>query len=984
MRPHRLRFTGLGPYPGSVDIDFDALTEKGLYLIVGPTGAGKSTIFEAMTYALFGKTASGREGTIVCDSPVAEKPSVDFDFSHRGRHFRAHREPGVGDKAATPSKQWIREFDSSGNELSTVSQTKLMTSFVSDLIGLNADQFAQIILLPQGKFQEFLMANGDAKKPLLQTIFGTDLYSVVAQSIADQAADLGRQADHVALQLDGEMVAARSAISLLPEPFTGGSEIGTVEDLMRVVAIIEDAERNAKVDSDRLAALHKTAIADRAMADSLAKVYDAARDRGLLMNEAAEQAEAIRTAAKSREANDRARRVEQLRSGRDTAWDRVIKAEASESRLRSDLRKLLDTLAIVDPAVDRLKDSLDSASASAINNEFAKVRAKVAEGESALADNEEATAAAKRLASKIATSSKQLDKLKKDHAALKEARQKMVSEAKRARTAAAELPKIERAVEKLDRALEEADVDSAKKLHDRAVTALKKCEAACALADAALADATRRHTDHLAGALAASLKAGEDCPVCGSAEHPRKARKTADIDVDAAMEKANRANERRVEARTEAKTAEKALAEAKKRKTALPTATEQRKLRESYERTTELAEQLDDLEDNREENETATGELDAKTQDLADAVKDLKRDLKDAETKIKKTAGVISTLGGSVAVRSAIKAVLRIGDLVSSTEAVLTESGKSRSAMEEATNAFTNALSAEGFPNEDHLDGALLDDATADKYKALIDRAEQRRENLTRLEGVIADNPIPDSRPDVDALAALCDELEDKAREASTTLTQLAGSKSQIESHIAKINGLSPDVEKQRRIADKARHAAELINKGAGHRDERLYGLEEWVQRRFFTEICEVATEQMRQLYNNRYTLTLEQGEGKAKKYAKGLDLYVFDVQTGKTRPVQTLSGGEQFLTSLALALALAEVVQRHAGGIELPALFIDEGFGSLDPDCLDDAIEVLLSLQDTGRSIGIITHVEAMRDALPIGISVSKNSVGSVLELGD
>jgi exonuclease SbcC len=143
-----------------------------------------------------------------------------------------------------------------------------------------------------------------------------------------------------------------------------------------------------------------------------------------------------------------------------------------------------------------------------------------------------------------------------------------------------------------------------------------------------------------------------------------------------------------------------------------------------------------------------------------------------------------------------------------------------------------------------------------------------------------------------------------------------------------------------------------------------------------------VATTQQQKLSNNRYFLTLEPEGAKMKKRAGGLELYVLDSHNGKTRSVQTLSGGEQFLTSLALALALAEVVERHAGGMELSTLFIDEGFGSLDTETLEQATSVLTKLQDIGRTVGLITHVEIMQERLPIGIRIDKTTTGSTLTL--
>ena len=180
----------------------------------------------------------------------------------------------------------------------------------------------------------------------------------------------------------------------------------------------------------------------------------------------------------------------------------------------------------------------------------------------------------------------------------------------------------------------------------------------------------------------------------------------------------------------------------------------------------------------------------------------------------------------------------------------------------------------------------------------------------------------------------------------------------------------------------KAESIAAVFDKGANGPDGQL-SLEMWVQRTRFEEVCLVANTQLRELSANRYSLTLEQQEGGvAKSRGSGLDIYVLDSYTGYTRPVQSMSGGEQFIASLALALALAEVVQRHAGGIELPCLFIDEGFGSLDLESLDLAIDVLGKIHAAGRTVGIITHVETMQQQLPIGIRVNKTDQGSTLEV--
>ena len=197
------------------------------------------------------------------------------------------------------------------------------------------------------------------------------------------------------------------------------------------------------------------------------------------------------------------------------------------------------------------------------------------------------------------------------------------------------------------------------------------------------------------------------------------------------------------------------------------------------------------------------------------------------------------------------------------------------------------------------------------------------------------------------------------------------------------VSTIGPAFEEKRKQVLAAQTLATIFKDGTNTASGRQLDLETWVLRTLFEEVCLVANGQMQKLSNNRYTLTLEQEEGGVtKKRGGGLDIYVLDAQTGLTRPVQTMSGGEQFIASLSLALALAEVVQRHAGGIEVPCLFIDEGFGGLDLETLDLAIAVLHDIQATGRSVGVITHVETMQQQLPIGIQITKGHNGSTLEV--
>jgi exonuclease SbcC len=240
---------------------------------------------------------------------------------------------------------------------------------------------------------------------------------------------------------------------------------------------------------------------------------------------------------------------------------------------------------------------------------------------------------------------------------------------------------------------------------------------------------------------------------------------------------------------------------------------------------------------------------------------------------------------------------------------------------------------------------------------------------------------VPKERPDTANIEAELRRNQTAQGVAATRLTKLSSLNQRIEEFDVHHVKLRPQAEEAQSRLLEANALEKAMNTGQGVGVGRVYRLQEWIQRRLFEQVCRVASEQLRTLTEGRYIITLEADAEAVVRRAQGLDLYVVDSHQGTKRGVGTLSGGETFLASLALALALAEVVQTHAGGIKLPCLFIDEGFGSLDRETLSCATEVLKTLQGSGRTIGVITHVDAMHEDLHPGIRVIKTDSGSRLE---
>jgi exonuclease SbcC len=344
----------------------------------------------------------------------------------------------------------------------------------------------------------------------------------------------------------------------------------------------------------------------------------------------------------------------------------------------------------------------------------------------------------------------------------------------------------------------------------------------------------------------------------------------------------------------------------------------------------------------------------------------------------------VKELGTRTLLDNALEKSEDISDLLGELEEFVESASQAHGEHRQAVERARRLLKDSDFDSEKSVTQAILDGDEYEELEALVAEASRRARNIDLLTSAIGDDPVPAKRPDLATLSERLEVTERVATEQSREATTVGNAKKQMASAFGRITKIAAKMESQIEHVGKARSIATVFDKGSGGASGQL-GLEMWVQRTLFEEVCLVANIQLRKLSSNRYSLTLEQEEGGvAKRRGSGLDIYVLDTHTGLTRPVQTMSGGERFMASLALALALGEVVQRHAGGIELPCLFIDEGFGGLDGGALDLAIDLLSSLHAAGRTVGIITHVEAMQQQLPIGIQVTKSEQGSSLTVVD
>jgi exonuclease SbcC len=966
MKPKLLRMAGIGSFPQEVTIDFAHLDTLGLYLVVGPTGAGKTTIFEAMSYALFAKVPSGRD---IRSNFPHERSFIDFTFSHDGADHRV-----VRDNTRANGDYYERLPGGA-----RVAQRRAVTQRVEELLKLTADQFMKIILLPQGQFQEFLVAKTSVKEEILKRMFGTEIYDAVAERVADLTAELANEFAEIQSAMKA---ASDSAANDLRSVRAAYPELGLPEgpsDFLQAKEVLEAAIPTAEELSERAVARVQTLSGDLALAKDLQQLFDDNQELQTLRAEVADEAVSLKDAKESLDAHERAERALRRKDDLDAAATALDSTGSQRRLVLQDLVREAARLKVQLPQVTIFRGAIDSS--PNLPEEFGTMSRAVTTALDALdqldalgGELNEATSRSDDLNVEIKTLTASIARLEAE-------KKRLGSERTAANALAAKHAELQRKVDALDRLLESADVNDATRRLTNASKSLTHAKSELASSEAALHQAQAANEHHLAGQLAKRLKDDEGCPVCGSTEHPKPARSSKKIDVQAAIER--HADDRTAVSRAEREVldAQKALATAKTAKSKLPTASAQKKMRGQLQRAQIATRARTRIERNYES--------------VADRLAEAKNDKTKFVTELRNTAATIKRVSADIARveagapprlgeahrRETTQAITKLEGLVAKKHSL--DQDHARQAAELATldGAVKQALKEEGFSRLDDAAKAHLTAKDLRQRRQLIERAEQRGTRIIGLAARVKGKSIPKERPDTGVLDRELRVQQHAQRAATTKLAKITSLRDRLIEHESHLEDLKPKAKLAEERLDEAWNLERAMKTGHGVGVNRVYRLQEWIQRRLFEQVCRVASLQLHELTAGQYSITLVPDPDSEVKHAQGLDLYVVDSKNGKKRGVGSLSGGETFLASLALALALAEVVQMHAGGIKIPCLFIDEGFGSLDQETLGRAMDALAKLQNSGRTVGVITHVEAMKDQLPIAIQVIKSDTGSRLE---
>jgi len=1009
MRPHRLRVTAFGAFGGTVEVSFDDLASSGLFLLHGETGAGKTTLLDAIGFALYGRVPGerGKARRLRSDHAApGTSTEVQLEATIGGRRMRITRKPeqerpklrGTG-TTTEQAKVLLEEFAGAAWQAVSTRAGEADTE-IADLMGMSADQFFQVVLLPQGEFARFLHADAGDRAKLLQRLFGTDRFHAVEEWLARRRKATADEVLAAEIAISGLLARVAQAAGV-PAP---GDEAADVPPSAQAPSAQATPSAQALPDARWAAQLALVAAAEAATCQGqvaanrheLDRALDWQRAAGRLADRQRRRADALKTRDNlaAAEAGLAERRAELAAAVRAADVAHAL-AEAERTG------RVLDAARAAEEGARRDADAAPGATAAELRavgeehvTQLGRLEALRSVSRQA-ADEDQAAEAASADAAALGV---QIDDAAAELAARQRQRSGLSGERDQAAEAGQQLPAAQAEADRYGRAAADASaLVSARVEKSRQEEAYidAKIEMAELLAEAAQLRMTR--IDGMRAELAATLVDGAPCPVCGSLDHPelcelRGERVTREQEEAAAAEAARAAEQ--------AETIGAKLGAADVRVTDLSARLADAGFTLAADLTS-LRADASRLEAAARERQTETARLagdaarhgdlqaalDALDQALTAAEKRLAERCEQRESALRQEAeagqraarhreSLLAQLGGQPDLDTALSAARQAADvLIAAADAADTTARATEDARRAQADAVQAAAEA-GFAGLDAVRQARRDAA----WRTATDQAIREHEASARAVGELLADPDLDVPLDPPADLAGTQAAVEAARKAHDGAVaaydraqhkaeQLADLAPQLTARLADLRPLAEKAAETKRIADLAA--------GLGANTLRMT-LSSFVLAARLEEVAAAASERLLKMTSGRYSLVhtdARRGAGRS-----GLGLLACDSWTGVDRDTSTLSGGETFLASLALALGLADVVTAEAGGTKIEALFVDEGFGSLDEDTLEEVMSVLDGLREGGRMVGIVSHVAELRQRIPAQVRVRKGQAGSHL----
>lgn len=913
MRPLKLKISAFGPYSGVETIDFEKLGTGGLYLITGDTGAGKTTIFDAITYALYGDPSGNNREVSMLRSKYADNDTpteVELVFSYYGKEYKVKRNP---DYERTSKRGDGVTTEKANAELTypdgrVVTKIKDVDNAIKETIGIDRNQFCQIAMIAQGDFLKLLLAPTKERMEIFRHIFKTELYSNLQEKLKRESGALADECDAIKSSIKqyiGGIVCDEDNVDFIEVEKAKNNDLTTEDTIALINKLIKDDE---KLDSEITIQKEK-----------IQKDLDAVKAR-------IAKAEEIKTAKTDLEKTE-AELTEKSEKKTELSEDfeKKKKEQAKVKELSEMAAKIKATLPEYDEYAAK-QTSFDN------NQKF------IDESEENIKNAEE----------KIALLESEIKALNEESASLQKAGEtkiKLEAEKKASEDEKEKLKTLKDNVNALKKA--KTDYQLALDDYEEKANILK-------LIDESFKAKNKLYLDAQAGILADTLESGMPCPVCGSKEHPQIAVKPSDAptkdELDTLQQKVSTATDNANSARTKAGSL-KGAAEEKENSVKK-----------------EIISLLGDVS-----LEDAEASITVKMSDIDFVIDELKKKISDEEKKIDRKKEIEELLPTKTESLEKAKA-----DLTDIKDEVKTKTAENK-ALASRISELKGKLEFETKENaEDKIDELNV------KAKEIQDAFDLAQKNLNECETRIAELKSSkaeivkhldgafeiDMDKETEQQVLLETEQSEFDRKGKVVHSRIAAN----ETALSNIKLKSDDLIK---VEKKYMWVKALSNTANGNiAGKEKIMLETYIQMNYFDRIITRANTRLMIMTDGQYDL-VRRKEALNNKGQSGLDLNVIDHYNGSERSVKTLSGGESFVASLALALGLADEIQASAGGIKLDTMFVDEGFGSLDEEILSKAMKALNSLADGNRLVGIISHVGELKQKIDKQIIVKKDKAG-------
>lgn len=1053
MKPIKLIISAFGPYAGTMpEINFEQFEEKGLFLISGDTGAGKTTIFDAICYALYGEASGSHRDTKNLRSEYAKdsvESFVDFYFSHQGRNYHVKRQPayermkqrGTG-TILCPEKVTLYK---DGER--PIEGKKEVAAALEDVLCINVKQFKQIAMIAQGEFWELLNAKTEARTSILRTIFMTESYNKIEYILKDRKNKAYGKLDDVQKSviqyLQGVSISEDS--ELYEEYKTLYERANRTESVWNIEEITQLLDCLLEEDKKRVAVLEKEAeIAEKDLKDKMNLVHVAKTD-----NEAISRLEELlveKTSLESRKEEIEALKTNLERQKTAThivkpSYDLWKSKQEEFAKTQGEIEEKKAGLLVAKERAVSAEEALKKCQEAEPRKESLKrMIDKISQEESKYGERDRLAKYIEALNAEKEELAKEEERIKKEDERLKEKTDELKKTVECFKGKPEELSEVKVVLGQMETLKSKIDVIVGKRIEEyqKRKTAVEQKQQTFDKAEKKYREAEQKRSNaetildyNRAGLLAQHLRDGEKCPVCGSVHHPEPATLSAEAvteeeykAVQAEAEKAKNAKEEAVHAVIQAQSAydeysdtlyndmldcledrlygatdmkgvtmEELILKIRQEHSIIGTRYKEHHTRklllesdcQKLERAQEdlekargqeidaIREAMSTLAKKRQENETGLAAKNASIQGFNELMYKCWDEAETAREKALKEVSEIET-AAEKAVNDKREADERKVGLEAAIETMKKTSEEQEKSAKELRGAFEQKLSEHRFEDEVRFLGYVVTDK----------EMEKTQERITKYQEAVSANAATVEQAKKDA--------DGKEKKDITVLSEIVAAQdakvkdlrekhSNIGYRIAGNCTIRTNIEKQQMKLNESKqeHAVckRLYELVKGNTGNGKITLEQYIQAAGFDTIIRAANRRLLPMSEGQYEL-FRQEDSLGKKVNTFLDLEVLDNYTGHRRPVGNLSGGESFKASLSLALGLSDTVSSHVGGIQMDALFIDEGFGTLDRKSIDNAMEILLNLTGANKLVGVISHRDELIDNIPQQIKVKKTKNGS------